>query len=49
MAVAKLGVVYTPRAVAAQIVERTLAPLVVAPSRMGLREIGAWLEGLPST
>ncbi|MEP6863676.1 MAG: Eco57I restriction-modification methylase domain-containing protein [Deltaproteobacteria bacterium] len=28
MAVAKLGVVYTPRAVAAQIVERTLAPLV---------------------
>ena len=28
MAVAKLGVVYTPREVAAQIVERTLAPLV---------------------
>ncbi|HET9987568.1 MAG TPA: Eco57I restriction-modification methylase domain-containing protein [Kofleriaceae bacterium] len=28
MAVAKLGVVYTPRAVAARIVERTLAPLV---------------------
>jgi len=28
MAVAKLGVVYTPRDVAAQIVERTLAPLV---------------------
>jgi len=28
--------------------ERTLAPLVVAPSRMGLREIGAWLAGRPS-
>jgi hypothetical protein len=25
---------------------RTLAPLVVAPSSTGLREIGAWLEGL---
>src|SRR3569832_2294731 len=32
MAVAKLGVVYTPRAVAAQIVERTLAPLVAGKS-----------------
>src|SRR3569623_275076 len=32
MAVAKLGVVYPPRAVAAQIVERTLAPLVAGKS-----------------
>jgi len=32
----------------AAFLERTLAPLVVAPSSMGLREIGAWLAGGPT-
>jgi hypothetical protein len=33
----------------AAFLERTLAPLVVAPSRMGLREIGVWLADRPGT